>query len=148
MNLISRAAAVLSASVLLFLVVGCSGQVSNTAQGAAGNVVYPISADEADRVLGQAMLAAFPDEPISSVSLPNRGYSSTIRFALDSHRVSAMAVPGFGRATDGSKVSGFSFQVTHAGTMPISGSNRSAAIFADINQRAAAIHAPLPAIQN
>lgn len=142
MNSINRVASVLSVCILA----GCSGQVSNSDAGipAAQNVVYPISAEAADRVIGQAMIAAFPEEPISPVSLPNRGYSSTIRFALDSHRVSAMAVPGTGQEPDGSKVSGYSFRVTHAGTMPISGSKRSAALFAAINQQAAAIHAPVP----
>lgn len=144
MNSIGRLALALSVCVLA----GCSGQVSNsdTASPSNRDVVYPISADEADRVLGQAMLSAFPDEPISPVSLPNKGYSSTIRFVLDTHRVSAMAVPGTGVEPNGNRVAGYSFQVTHAGTMPISGSNRSAALFASINQRAAAIHAPLSAV--
>jgi hypothetical protein len=140
----------LAATLLLSaqVMAGCAGQTSNadlTSPGGRG-IVYPINAEEADAVLSQAMVATFPGLPISGVSLPNKGYTATISLLLDSHRITATAIPTFGRGPNGSRVSGHSFEVAHAGTMPVSGSTRAGTLFESINQRAAAIRAPIPAL--
>lgn len=132
---------------LALALAGCSGQMS-TAGGEFPpdrRVVYPITAEQADKVLTQAMTASFPDSPISSVALPGKGYTATIRFALDSHQITAVAVPAQGRGAAG-PVNGYEFRVMNAGTMPITGNNRSVALFKAINDRAAAVAAPVPAV--
>lgn len=135
---------------LAVMATGCSGQMSNTGAEVPPDrrVVYPMTAEQADGVLSQAMLATFPDSPIGAVALPGKGYTATIRFALDSHQITAMALPARGVGAGGAAVSGYEFKVTHAGTMPITGNNRSVSLFKAINDRAAQVAAPLPAAPN
>lgn len=139
---------VVAISMLLALgtLAGCSGQMTTAGAEVPADrrVVYPITAEQADAVLAQAMTALFPGEPISAVALPGKGYTATIRFALDSHQITGMAIPAQGRGPGG-PVAGFEFRVTHTGTMPITGNNRSVALFKAINDRAAAVAAPVPA---
>lgn len=136
-----------AAGLAAMAIAGCSGQVSNVGANTppAARVVYPITAEQADQALSKAMVAAFPETPISSVSLPHKGYTATIRFALDSHRITAMTMPGIGVTPSGDRVNGYSFQVSNAGTMPATGTNRSNALFERINREASALAAPLPA---
>lgn len=132
--------------VLALGLAGCAGQISNTqANSPTGAVVYPISADEADRVIGQAMIETFPGTPISAVALPNKGYTTTIRLLLDSHQITATAVPSSGMDAQGVKVNGYAFDVSNSGTMPLTASARSDALFKLINARAGAIHPAIPA---
>jgi hypothetical protein len=91
------------------------------------------------------MVSEFPGSAISAVSLPNRGYVATIYFFLDSHRISAVAVPTFGRLIDGTRVPAYSFEVSHAGTMIVSAPPRAQSLFAKINQIATGIRPPIPA---
>ncbi len=129
---------------------GCEGKVSNLNSATPGgkSIVYPISYDDADRVLSQSMIAVFPDTPVSAVALPHKGYTATLRILLDSHQITAMAILGAGQRPDGQRVNGYSFEVVHSGTIPITGGNRATALFETINQRAAAISPALPAASN
>lgn len=133
-----------------FLVAGCEGKVSNLNSATPGgrSIVYPISYEDADRVLSQSMVALFPGSPISAVALPNKGYTATLRILLDTHQITATAIPGVGQAPDGRRINGYSFEVGHSGTIPITGGNRASALFERINQQAAGIAAPLPAVSN
>lgn len=146
MTIRSRLVAALLIAASLSAVVGCTGQISNADSNAptAQQIVYPLSADEADRALVRAMASAFPGAAVSPVDVPNRGYTTTISFLLDSDRITATAVPNDGIIPSGAKVSGFSFAVFHSGTMPLSASTRSAVLFEAINREAAAIRPPLP----
>lgn len=127
----------------------CAGQMSTSGADLPPDrrVVYPITAEQADQVLAQSMTALFPESPISAVVLPGKGYTATVRFALDSHQITAIAVPAQGRGASG-PVNGYEFRVTHAGTMPITGNNRSVALFKAINERAASLAAPVAAASN
>lgn len=132
--------------VLALALAGCAGQISNSqANSPTGAVVYPISADDADRVIGQAMVETFPGTPISAVALPNKGYTATIRLLLDSHQITATAIPAAGVDAQGARVNGYSFDVSNSGTMPLTASARSDALFKLINTRAAALHPAIPA---
>ena len=110
--------------------------------------MYPITAEQADGVLSRAMVATFPETPITQVAAPNKGYMATISFALDSHRFTATAVPTAGSRPDGNRVNGYAFDVSDYGSIPITASRRSRALFQAINRDAAAISAPLPVAGN
>jgi hypothetical protein len=105
--------------------------------------MYPITADEADRVMAQAMVGEFPGSPISSVTLPNKGYVVTISFALDSHRISVVAIPATGIDANGNRLQGFSFEVSHQGTMLLTAPPRATSLFSRVNQLATAIRPPI-----
>jgi hypothetical protein len=122
----------------------CSETITSNPAGT--RLMYPITAEEADQVLGQAMLATFPGSTILPVTLPNKGYVVTIRFLIDQHDIIGTAVPTDGRQSNGVTIRGFSFVVSNTGTLPISASGFSRTLFDDIHKRAAAIRAPLPAI--
>lgn len=127
----------------------CEGQSSNLdAASPGGRIMYPITADQADGVLSRAMVATFPATPITAVAVPNKGYMATISFALDSHRFTATAEPAAGVRSDGSRADGYAFTVSDYGTIPITASRRSSALFQAINRDAAAITPPLPMAGN
>lgn len=133
---------IVAASILA----GCGGKISNLdAKGSAGGkLVYPISAQEADSALAQAMMATFPDSQVVSVALPKKGYMVTMRFMIDRHEITASATPATGRDAQGATVSGYAFEVVHSGTLP-NGPDQAAALFKAINDRAAVIRPPVPA---
>jgi hypothetical protein len=140
-----RLAFVLPLVVCAIGLAGCSGKTSNLdAKNPAGQIVYPITAEEADRVVSQAMVATFPDTPIVPVAVPNKGYTVTIQFLMDSHRITATAVPATGQEPNGLKVSGYAFDVSDYGTIPLTASRKVASLFDALNQSAAAIKGPLP----
>lgn len=123
----------------------CSGKTSNLdAKNPAGQIVYPITPEEADRVLSQAMVATFPDTPIVPVAMPNKGYTVTIQFLMDSHRITATAVPAAGQEPNGLKVNGYAFDISDYGTIPLTASRKVASLFETLNKGAAAIKGPLP----
>lgn len=119
----------------------CSGQVSQASptNPSGRPLVYPITAEQADGIIAQAMVEVFPGSPVSAVSLPYKGYTVTLRILLDTHQITAYAVPA------GVPPEGYSFQVDHAGTIPLTGGRRAADLFAAITRRAATLAAPLPA---
>jgi hypothetical protein len=129
-------------ALLPLLLSCCSGQISNTSLGTWG-IMYPITADEADRVMAQAMVGEFPGSPISGVTLPNRGYVVTISWGLDSHRISVVAIPATGIDANGNRLQGFSFEVSHQGTMLLSAPPRATSLFSGVNQLATAIRPPI-----
>jgi hypothetical protein len=125
----------------------CSGQQSNTSltTGGGTGIMYPISAEEADRVMATAMVGEFPGSAISAISLPNKGYIVTIGYLLDSHRISMVAIPATGLDTVGGRVPGFSFEVSHQGTMGITAPPRANSLFRRVNELAGAIKGPVRA---
>ena len=125
---------------------GCSGMHSTLSQGPnrPAPLVYPMTAEQADKVVAQAMAGEFAGSPVSRVEFPNKGYQGMMRFALDSHTIAAYSIPAKGRAADGAGVDCFAFEVNHSGTMAISGSARASKVFRRINDNARLIAEPLP----
>lgn len=124
---------------------GCSGQLANTTfeNGIATGLIYPIPQERADKVITAAILEVFPGSQVNQVDFPARGYAVTLRFGLDTHVVSAVAVPQSGTDPSGKRITGYSFRVTHSGTMPLSGATGANSIFDKINSYAASVHAPV-----
>lgn len=142
-----RRRSILLSIVPLATLGGCSGQQSTlnlTAGGGAGTM-FPITAEEADRVMATAMVGEFPGSPISAISLPNKGYIVTIAYLLDSHRISVVAIPATGLDTGGARVPGFSFEVPHQGTMGITAPPRANSLFRRANELTGTVRGPLRA---
>jgi hypothetical protein len=106
--------------------------------------MFPISYEEADRILATAMASVFAGQPISRVEFPNRGYQATLRFAFDTHTIVGYVVSAEGLAQDGTKKDGYYFEVSGSGTMPISGGSKVQAVYDRAVQDASRIAAPLP----
>jgi hypothetical protein len=132
----------------VLLVSGCAGTMSTVGQGAnrSDAQMFPISAEAADKLLATAMAGEFAGSPISRVEFPNKGYQATIRFALDSHTIVAYMIPAKGRAASGEIVQGYAFEVSHSGTMPISGGGRAKSLFRRVVQDAMLVAQPLPLV--
>lgn len=87
--------------------------------------VFLISEAQADQILVDAMNVEFGASPIVRIEHPNKGYQATIKFFTDSHQIVATMVPSRGRKADGNVADGYYFNVSHSGTMPLSGIARS-----------------------
>jgi hypothetical protein len=132
-----------SAGIICFLLVACSGGVSNISSS-GGSSMYPIDAEAADRVMATAITQQFPGKAIAPVTLPNPGYSAEIMFVLDRHTITVTALSTKGKKFDGITVDGFAFDVSHHGTMPISGSTAAQGLFDRVQALARQEAAPLP----
>ncbi|VTO19727.1 hypothetical protein [Brevundimonas vancanneytii] len=107
--------------------------------------VFLISEAQADQILVDAMNVEFGSDPIVRVEHPNKGYQATIKFLFDSHQIVATMVPSRGRSGDGSVQDGYYFNVTHSGTMPLSGMSRSKRLRERLSQAATALSPSVPA---
>lgn len=107
--------------------------------------VFLISEAQADQILVNAMNVEFGTSPIVRVEHPNKGYQATISFLFDSHQIVATMVPSKGRSGDGSAQDGYYFNVTHSGTMPLSGISRSKRLRERLSQAATASSPSVPA---
>lgn len=107
--------------------------------------VFLISEAQADQILVDAMNVEFGTSPIVRVEHPNRGYQATIKFLFDSHQIIATLVPSTGRRQDGTVQGGYYFNVTHSGTMPLSGMARSNRLRERLSEAATALSPSVPA---
>lgn len=137
-------------AALCFGVLALSGCASGPARTPGTYVsqsepVYLITEAQADRILVDAMNVEFGNDPIVRVEHPNKGYQATIKFLFDSHQVVATMVPSRGRSGDGAVHDGYYFNVTHSGTMPLSGMSRSKRLRERLSQAATALSPSVPA---
>jgi hypothetical protein len=107
--------------------------------------VFLISEAQADQILVEAMNVEFGTSPIVRVEHPNKGYQATIKFLFDNHQIVATMVPSRGLKADGTVHNGFYFNVTHSGTMPLSGIARSNRLRQRLSQAAASLSPSVPA---
>ena len=126
----------------------CAGTLSTAGYGSdtPSPQMFPFSPEAADKILATAMAGEFAGNPVSRVEFPNKGYQVTIRFALDSHTIVAYMIPAKGRTDTGEIVPGFAFEVSHSGTMPISGGSRASSLFKRIVYDANLTARPLPLV--
>lgn len=107
--------------------------------------MFLISEAQADQILVDAMNVEFGTSPIVRVEHPNKGYQATITFLFDSHQIVATMVPSRGRSGEGAVQDGYYFNVTHSGTMPLSGMSRSKRLRERLSQAATALSPRVPA---
>jgi hypothetical protein len=130
------------------LITGCASTqstISGDGDKAAARV-FLLSAEQAEKILATAMAAQFAGNPISRVEFPNKGYQATVRFLLDSHTFMAYMIAAKGRASDGTVKSGFAFEVSNSGTMPLSGGSRASDLFQRLIRDASAISSAVPLV--
>lgn len=140
------AAALLAGVMSCSMLAGCSTTQSMAGSGADRSAaqMFPITYDEADGILANAMAATFAGQPISRVEFPNRGYQATLRFAFDSHTIVGYVIPSAGIDSKGSRIEGYYFEVAGSGTMPISGNSKVNSVYERVFQDASRLAAPLP----
>lgn len=122
--------------VSMSLISGCAGTLSSASGSTA--FFYEMTEEQAEKLVASAMASRFAGNPVSRVEFPNKGYQSTIRFALDSHTIVAYYIPAKGAAKEG-----YVFEVSHSGTMPISGGSRAKKTFNKIIEKAKTYSQPL-----
>ncbi|WP_423456081.1 hypothetical protein [Ottowia sp. VDI28] len=106
-------------------------------------MMFPLTDEQADRVLATAMASEFTGSPISRVEFPNKGYTTTIRFLFDSHQITAVRIPAKG--IDGTQpVDGYYFEVNDAGTLLISGRSRATKVYERVVHEAGLLAKSLP----
>lgn len=115
--------------VLALFLTGCAVTRSTEAPAGSTAQVYHLTAEQADHVLQMSMAEQFPGYAISSLALPNKGYSVQLHFLLDYHTVSAYAVQ---------KPDGYAFEVNSSGTMVLQGELKARGLFKKIVAHAAA----------
>lgn len=107
--------------------------------------VFLITEGQADRILVDAMNVEFGTSPMVRVEAPHKGYQATIKFLFDSHQVIGVMVPSRGVGPDGAARDGYYFNVTHSGTMPLSGMARAKRLRERLEEGATAISSKVPA---
>jgi len=130
-----------------FALSGCASAPARTPGNYVNQAapVFLITEAQADRILVEAMNVEFGNTPIVRVEHPNKGYQATISFLFDSHQIVATMVPSKGRSADGSVRDGYYFNVTHTGTMPLSGMSRANRLRDRLSQAAGALSPSVPA---
>ncbi len=142
-----RAVVATALAVGVLTISGCASAPARTpgTYVSQSEPVYLITEAQADRILVDAMNVEFGSDPIVRVEHPNKGYQATIKFLFDSHQIVATMVPSKGRSGDGSVQDGYYFNVTHSGTMPLSGMSRSKRLRERLSQAATALSPSVPA---
>ncbi|WP_028603652.1 hypothetical protein [Ottowia thiooxydans] len=138
-----RSAALIGLLAIAGVLSGCASTNSMAPVGGAAPTMFPLSDEQADRVLATAMGSEFTGSPISRVEFPNKGYTTTIRFLFDSHQITAVRVPAKG--IDGAQtVDGYYFEVNDAGTLLISGRSRATKVYERVVHEAGLLTKALP----
>ena len=129
-----------------FAISGCASAPARTpgTYVSQSEPVYLITEAQADQILVDAMNAEFGTAPIVRIEHPNPGYQATIKFLIDSHQIVATMVPSRGVASDGTVRDGFYFNVTHSGTMALSGIARSNRLKQRLSKAATALSPSVP----
>jgi len=104
--------------IVVLMLAGCAGTLSSLKMGPNEStaVIFPVSSEVADRLVVSAMIRKCPNEIISRVEFPNKGYQLMLYIGLDHHRIIAFYIPAQGRNAEGEIVPGFIFEVDHQGT--------------------------------
>lgn len=106
--------------------------------------MFPLTTEQADRILATAMAREFAGSPVSRVEFPNKGYQATFRFALDSHTIVAYMISAKGKGPNGAMLDGYYFEVSNSGTMPLSGGKRAGKVYESLIRDASMVSQPLP----
>jgi hypothetical protein len=136
-------------SLLTIISVGLSACSSTQTMAGRGSdstsaQMFPLTEEQADKLLATVMTSEFAGSPISRVEFPNKGYQTTVQFILDSHTIIAYRVAAKGVTPSGKRVSGYYFTVSSGGTMPISQGSRASRVYQRLKAEASALAPPLP----
>ena len=135
-------------AITLILITGCTTthttlSATEGVEAVAPTEMYPLTAEQADKVLIKSMTDQFGDAALIRVDAPYKGYTIHTYFLLDSHRFTARMIPAKGQGAKGKIVDGYIFDVIDSGTMLISGQIRAKSLLKSVLDNAAEISKPI-----
>ncbi|HUT48261.1 MAG TPA: hypothetical protein VM325_02885 [Alphaproteobacteria bacterium] len=131
--------------IALLALAGCANEPAGDKRSELR--VYPVTEDQANKIIRDSLLEAFPGTRPARVDKPGqKGFQSRKWFAADNHRIRGYYRVAKGRRPDGSIVPGFRFRVRHSGSMPITGPRWARRFHRVLHRRAAEVAAPLPSV--
>jgi len=101
-----------AALLLCALAAACTSTGDKTTEPV---LVYPISANDADTIVQNAMRPEFKATAVQRLTAPHMGYKGTLVAAADSIAIRAYRIQAKGQRRDGSTVPGFYFEVSDSG---------------------------------
>ena len=110
------------AATLLCLLLTACGSTATSDADPGPKLVYPISANVADKIVLDAMKPELESATVQRITAPHMGYKATTVAANNSIAVLAFRIPARGQRRSGATVQCFYFEVT-----PSSGSEVAAA---------------------
>jgi hypothetical protein len=123
--------------VMLSALTGCLVACSSTQSTISNDgAAYALSREKAREIVNAGILANFSPDYVNPGPLDSLTSSGYIRFALDTHTITASAIPVKGYNSSGGLVDGYGFLVNSFGTMPISGSQRAKSVYNLLKQQA------------
>ena len=132
--------------IFIFILAGCAGSVSNLGEGSQA-MMYPITVEQGENVILQALSENIPGKAITPVLYPSRGFTVGTKILFDSHTITATMQRAFAVDGDGNELEGISFTVQNAGTIPLSFGSKAKPLFDKINSLAMAISRPLAVVR-
>jgi PAS domain S-box-containing protein len=108
--------------------------------------MFPISAQQADRILYDALTAEFAGTSPRRITGGSQGLEVTIRFAIQAYTISALRIPATGQRADGSLVEGYRFLVSSSGTIPKTLQARGERLLRNVEYEAGLLAAARPVV--
>ena len=116
--------ATVAIATTLLAAAGCASSSTTLARPDLGSkqVIYRISEMQAFTIALHAYARLLPKQSVDDVvEAGRRGYSADQRFALDWYTHKVLVVPALGTDANGREVTGYWFDISGSGSMPISG---------------------------
>ena len=107
--------------------------------------IYSVSEAEGKEIMYKALSDAFPGYTLPEIGGSTVGYYATKVFALDRHTIKVQMVSVEGVGLGGEVVTGYAFEVTDSGTMPLTVGSKTKNIYKQILVDAAATSPPIKA---
>ena len=132
--------------LIVCFITGCGGVRSSLrATENEPTYIYSVSEAEGKEIMYKALSDAFPGYTFPEIGGSTVGYYATKVFALDRHTIKVQMVPVEGVGLDGKVVTGYAFEVTDSGTMPITVGSKTKKIYKQILADAADTSSPIRA---
>lgn len=106
--------------------------------------MYPITQEQADKILAQSLAEEFPKSSIVRVELPYKGYQATWRIGFTSHDFTLRMLPAKGTTSDGKMVEGYTFEVLDYGSLMFEVAVIRPGLIARVREKLNAAARPLP----
>ncbi len=108
--------------IAILPLVACSTHNTTLVSRDAGQVIYPLTEEQAFTLVIDAYADVLPKQSLDDITGARRGYESTWRWGLDTYSQKTLVVPAIGTDHSGREVRGYWFEVSGSGS---SGSGRS-----------------------
>lgn len=116
----------------------------DTTDSTMPSVMYPITADQADKIIIKSMVMQFGEVDLVSIAAPYKGYRAEMRWLLDKQYLTGRMIPAQGIRADGSIADGYVFEVSDSGTIPTKGKEAARSLLEKMYRNADQVAKPLP----